>query len=70
MHTLSLKYCPHVNDEVCIAIAEHANPYYLRELYLDGCDKINDTALQRLAAPRRQVANLHRIHPEQQIKLF
>jgi hypothetical protein len=26
-------------------IAEEANPFYLRELYLDGCEKINDIAI-------------------------
>ena len=26
-------------------IAEEANPFFLRELYLDGCEKINDQAL-------------------------
>lgn len=34
-------------------IAEYANPFYLRELYLDGCDKINDQALANLVMRRQ-----------------
>jgi hypothetical protein len=33
-------------------IAEKANPFFLRELYLDGCDKINDQALSYLIQPK------------------
>lgn len=29
-------------------IAEHANPFFLRELYLDGCDKVTDQSLSYL----------------------
>jgi hypothetical protein len=39
---LSLKFCPNVSGDTLAIIAEEANPFYLRELYLDGCDKIND----------------------------
>ena len=49
---LSLRYCQHVSDETLEIIAENANPFYLRELYLDGCEKINDTALVKLTKPR------------------
>ena len=33
-------------------IADHANPFYLKELYLDGCEQINDAALTKLTKPR------------------
>ena len=33
-------------------IADHANPFYLKELYLDGCEQINDAALIKLTRPR------------------
>mmetsp|Transcript_23532 Transcript_23532/g.31561 ORF Transcript_23532/g.31561 Transcript_23532/m.31561 type:complete len:127 (+) Transcript_23532:1725-2105(+) len=33
-------------------IADHANPFSLKELYLDGCEGINDEALFRLTKPR------------------
>ena len=49
---LSLKYCPSVDENTTELISIHANPFYLRELYLDGCEKINDTALLKLTRPR------------------
>ena len=52
LKVLSLRYCQHVCDETLEIIADNANPFYLRELYLDGCEKINDTALMKLTKPR------------------
>jgi hypothetical protein len=43
-----MKFCTFVTTEALIIIAEEANPFYLRELYLDGCDKINDSSLMSL----------------------
>ena len=40
--------------EALTIIAEEANPFYLRELYLDGCDKINDSALLALVGRTRR----------------
>ena len=40
-------------------IADHANPFYLKELYLDGCEQINDAALIQLTKPRS--GGLHQI---------
>ena len=54
LRVLSLRYCQHVCDETLEIIAENANPFYLRELYLDGCEKINDTALGKLTKTRHQ----------------
>jgi len=48
-----MKFCPYVSGETLAVIAEECNPFYLRELYLDGCDKINDAALQFLTARSR-----------------
>jgi hypothetical protein len=31
-----------VSGDTLALIAEEANPFFLRELYLDGCEKIND----------------------------
>ena len=42
LRVLCLKFCPSVSGDTLAIIAEEANPFYLRELYLDGCDKIND----------------------------
>ena len=36
-------------------ISENANPFFLKELYLDGCENINDEALLKLTK-NRQVA--------------
>jgi hypothetical protein len=45
-----MKFCPYVSGETLTLIAEEANPFFLRELYLDGCDKINDAAIMNLAS--------------------
>lgn len=40
-----MKFCSHINHETMQVISEEANPFYLRELYLDGCEKVNDIAI-------------------------
>ena len=35
-----------------LVISEHANPFFLKELYLDGCENISDKALHYLTKPR------------------
>ena len=52
LSTLSLRYCQQVNEETLEIIAESANPFFLKELYLDGCEKITDQALVKLTRPR------------------
>jgi len=52
LQVLSLKYCQHVNEETMEIISQQANPFFLRELYLDGCERINDNALIKLTKPR------------------
>jgi len=52
LKVLSLRYCQHVNEDTMAIIADHANPFYLKELYLDGCEQINDAALIQLTKPR------------------
>jgi len=34
-------------------ISENANPFFLKEIYLDGCENINDDALLKLTKPRQ-----------------
>ena len=58
LRILSLKFCPNVSGETLTIIAEEANPFYLRELYLDGCDKINDHALANLTIKRQRDIDL------------
>lgn len=45
LKVLSLRYCQFISEETMRIIADHANPFYLKELYLDGCEPINDMAL-------------------------
>ena len=49
---LSLKFCPHIDGENLKTIANYANPFYLRELYLDGCDRILDSGIEFLVQKR------------------
>jgi hypothetical protein len=49
---INFKFCSLVDEKVCDVIGQHANSLTLRELYLDGCEKINDAALIKLAKPR------------------
>jgi hypothetical protein len=48
LRVLCLKFCPNICGDTLGLIAEHANPFFLRELYLDGCDRVNDQALYQL----------------------
>lgn len=52
LRVLSLRYCQFAGDEVMLMIAEHVNPFSLKELYLDGCEAINDDALFKLTKQR------------------
>ena len=49
---LSLRYCQFVGEDTMQLIAEHANPFFLKELYLDGSENICDKALLKLTKPR------------------
>lgn len=62
LRTLSLKFCQQVSQETLQVIAEWANPYYLRELYLDGCEKVNDQALSSLTMRSRRDIEIPTIH--------
>ena len=48
LRVISLKYCSSVDERVTEIIGQNACAYYLRELYLDGCERISDTALLKL----------------------
>lgn len=54
LRVLSFRYSQHVNDETLEIIAMCANPFFLRELYLDGCEKVNDEAMLKLVRPREK----------------
>jgi hypothetical protein len=46
---LSLKNCPNFDRQVLAILNITCNPFTLRELYLDGCDSINDDSLEVLS---------------------
>ena len=46
---LSLKNCPHFDDQVLALLNLTCNPFTLWELYLDGCDCINDDSLEAIS---------------------
>lgn len=53
LQVLSLKFCPHVTNSTLTLISDLANPFFFRELYLDGCDKI--TSLLNLVQKRGRI---------------
>ena len=52
LRVLSLRYCQHVTQDTMTIIADNCNPFFLKELYLDGCENVNDMALINLVKPR------------------
>ena len=65
---INFKFCSLLDEKVCDLIGQQGNSFTLRELYLDGCEKINDTALIKLARPRG-VDNPRRKHQCTEMKL-
>lgn len=47
-----MRFCSSIDESVTEIIGTHASPFHLRELYLDGCEKINDAALLKLTKPK------------------
>jgi len=47
-----------VDEQFTEMIGKHANSSYLKELYLDGCERINDEALLKLTKPRGAVLQM------------
>jgi hypothetical protein len=46
-----------VSEETLEIVSQQANPFFLKELYLDGCEKINDNALLKLTKPKLTAPN-------------
>lgn len=57
LRVLSMKFCPHVTQHTLTIIANEANPFFLRELYLDGCDKLR--SFEELIRPRKHLVSRH-----------
>ena len=52
LQVISLRYNQLISDEFCALISDHANPFFLKELHLDGCERISDTSLMKLTKTR------------------
>jgi hypothetical protein len=61
IRVLIMSFCHHVGPQTTLLIAQNANPLLylhllksssLKELYFDGCEKINDTAMINLTAKK------------------
>jgi len=59
LQVLSLRYCQHVSEETLEIVSQHANPFYLRELHLDGCERVNDAAIHKLVKPKSTFNSNH-----------
>lgn len=51
LRQIDLRYCQFINSEAMHAISQNCNPAYLEELYLDGCENIEDISLISLCSP-------------------
>jgi hypothetical protein len=50
LSTVDLRYCQFINSESLHAISQNCNPDNFKELYLDGCENIDDFALLMLCS--------------------
>jgi len=48
LSSLDLRFCSQINASTLYAIALNCNPLTLQELYLDGCENVDDYALKML----------------------
>lgn len=53
LRVLSLKYSLSIDERVTELIGQNACSFHLRELYLDGCERVDDVALLKLTKPRK-----------------
>ena len=60
---LDLRFCNEINKYTLHAIAMNCNPLALKELYLDGCENVDDDALKSLVSkyPNRKPESLKRL---------
>jgi hypothetical protein len=58
LRQIDLRYCQFINSEAMHAISQNCNPEYLEELYLDGCENIEDVSLISLCATFEEVRKM------------
>ena len=57
LRVLSMKFCPHVTQHTLTIIANEANPFFLRDLYLNGCGKLR--GFEEKVRPRKHQVSRH-----------
>jgi hypothetical protein len=55
LQILSLKYCSALSKDILGLINSNCNPFTLSELYLDGCDLMNDEAFDCLILTEAEI---------------
>lgn len=53
---ISLKHCATFNKEVLNILNNCCNPFVLSELYLDGCEGVNDQCFECLMLTKEEIA--------------
>ena len=53
---ISLKHCSTFNREVLNILNNNCNPFVLSELYLDGCEGVNDQCFDCLMLTKEEIA--------------
>ena len=53
---ISLKHCSTFNREVLNILNNNCNPFVLSELYLDGCEDVNDQCFDCLMLTKEEIA--------------
>jgi len=56
LKVISLKHCSTFNREVLNILNNNCNPFVLSELYLDGCEGVNDQCFDCLMLTKEEIA--------------
>lgn len=59
LRVISLKHCHHIDASVITILHWHANPFFLQELHLDGCESLTDESFDVLKIMPEE-ANLYK----------
>ena len=55
LKVISLKHCSTFNREVLSILNNNCNPFVLSELYLDGCEGVNDQCFDCLMLSKEEI---------------
>ena len=55
LKVISLKHCSTFNREVLNILNNNCNPFVLSELYLDGCEGVNDSCFECLMLTKEEI---------------